>query len=182
MNRLNTLASGAMQNWLDQAEINAILNEARRKLAKAGLRTAVSSGALPGSGISAALLIAASDRDLHGELVAISDGRGNAYCDIKSFSEKVDFSVSENRLEAHEASAKPGNHGAKWSPENDEELMVMWSYNSIEGTLAKIAEKLQRSEVSIVARLVKTGFVESREEARDISRRRAGLSESSSAN
>jgi len=74
-----------------------------------------------------------------------------------------------------EPSVKPKNHGVKWSEESDHELMVLWSFNNIDGTLVRIGEKLERSEVAIAARLVQTGLVENREEARDISRRRAAL-------
>ena len=57
----------------------------------------------------------------------------------------------------------------------EDRLMVLWSFNNIDGTLVRIGEKLERSEVAIAARLVQTGLVENREEARDISRRRAAL-------
>ena len=50
--------------------------------------------------------------------------------------------------------------------------MVLWSYNGMQGTIDYIATKMSRSTASISHRLVLTGLVDSREEAREISRRR----------
>jgi len=184
---MTSIGPSATPSLVDQKKIKAILDETRNKLAKAGLRTLISSSALPGSDVTTALLIAPSEYGLQSILVALEDGKGNAYCDTNAFAAKVKFAVSElvhataqqnsqgDATLVSEPSVKPKNHGVKWSEESDHELMVLWSFNNIDGTLVRIGEKLERSEVAIAARLVQTGLVENREEARDISRRRAAL-------
>jgi hypothetical protein len=164
--------------------VRDIIQEARAKLQKLGVRTAVSSRALPGAKVSSALLFAASEFDLQAELLSLQEGRDLAYMQGNAFSLRVNFAVEEAERAGSAPNAdgekfavpspvsKPINHGSKWNAEADQELMVLWSYNGMQGTIDYIATKMSRSTASISHRLVLTGLVDSREEAREISRRR----------
>jgi hypothetical protein len=68
---------------------------------------------------------------------------------------------------------KPIEHGKKWTEELDQKLTLLWNGTAPNNTISAIATALGRSEVAIVARLVKLGLVTDREEARSISKQRA---------
>ncbi|HSY28999.1 MAG TPA: hypothetical protein VK832_15935 [Burkholderiaceae bacterium] len=181
----HSAASGGQVKSIDLVKVQAILTEAQEKLASVGMRSLLTSSVLPGSGTVIVIFVAPNALDLQAALVSLENGKTEAFCDPKAFSVKVQFSLEESAMLGGQSesghalngistteSLKAKNHGAKWTQENDEELARSWNAGAREGTLHKIAEKMARSEVSIAARLVKIGIVETREQAREISARR----------
>lgn len=180
-------ASKSMLKIDESREVNAIIDKVREKLRECGFGTFVTTNTLPGSGKSIALFVADSTYALHAGLVALEEGKNEAYCDIATFANKVEFHIAESPIAGvsfqarrqkrgspnRSVSTNPKNHCKKWCQSDYDALVDTWESDGPGNTLAAIAEKMNRNEAGVAAKLVRLGLVGSRDEARLISGQRA---------